>query len=147
MVVADAVEGSIVVAAGVDEVMDVIADFDAYPEWQDEVREVEILASDDDGWGTRVRFVVEAKVIKATLVLDYTYTERTMSWVLVEGVGVRRNDGSYVCTDLGDGTTRVTYSLEVDPAVPVPGVIKRQAAKRIVHGALEGMKRRVEFRA
>lgn len=143
----DAVDGSIVVAAGVDAVMDVIADFEAYPQWQDEVREVEVLTTDADGWGTRVRFLVDAKVLRAKFVLDYTYTDTTMTWVLSEGDGVRRNDGAYVCEDQGDGTTKVTYTLEVDPAMPLPGLIKRQAAKRIVDGALKGMKRRVESQA
>jgi hypothetical protein len=79
-------------------------------------------------------------------VLDYTYTDTSMEWVLVEGDGVRRNDGRYDLRDLGDGTTEVTYALEVEPAVPVPGLIRRKAAKRIIDGALAGMKRRVEQR-
>jgi ribosome-associated toxin RatA of RatAB toxin-antitoxin module len=139
-----AVEDRIVVAADVDAVFDVITDFDAYPQWQAEIEEAEILETGPDGRGTRVRFLVDATVIKARLVLDYTYTDTSMEWVLVEGDGVRRNDGRYDLRDLGDGTTEVTYALEVEPAVPVPGLIRRKAAKRIIDGALAGMKRRVE---
>lgn len=141
-----AVEDRIVVAADVDAVFDVITDFDAYPQWQAEIEEAEILETGPDGRGTRVRFLVDATVIKARLVLDYTYTDTSMEWVLVEGDGVRRNDGRYDLRDLGDGTTEVTYALEVEPAVPVPGLIRRKAAKRIIDGALAGMKRRVEQR-
>ncbi|MGI8874725.1 MAG: SRPBCC family protein [Egibacteraceae bacterium] len=140
------VEDRIVVAADLDAVFDVIADFDAYPDWQAEVKEAQTLQTDADGRGTRVRFLVDARVIKARLVLDYTYTDTSMEWVLVEGDGVRRNDGRYDLRELGDGTTEVTYALEVEPSVPVPGLIRRQAAKRIIDGALAGMKRRVEQR-
>jgi ribosome-associated toxin RatA of RatAB toxin-antitoxin module len=140
----DRVQDSIDVAASPDEVMEVIADFEAYPEWQPEFREVEILETDDDGWGTKVRFVVDAKVMQATLVLDYTYEDDAMRWELVEGDGVKRNDGAYLLEDKGDGTTHVTYEVEIEPSVPMPGMLRRKAAKKIATGALRGMKQRVE---
>jgi ribosome-associated toxin RatA of RatAB toxin-antitoxin module len=140
----DRVSDSIVVAAGPDAIMDVIADFDAYPEWQPEFKEVEVLETDDDGWGTKVRYVVDAKVMQAGLVLAYTYEDHAMRWTLVEGDGVKRNDGAYVLEDQGDGTTKVTYEAEIEPSIPMPGMLRRKAAKRIVEGALRGMKQRVE---
>jgi len=142
--VSDTVRDTIVVSADPDAIMDVIADFDAYPEWQDEVREVEILETDDDGWGTRVRFVVSAQGFAATYVLGYRYGDTEMRWSLVEGDKVRRNDGAYVLSDRGDGTTLVTYELAIEPAITLPGLVRRQIARRIADTALTGMKRRVE---
>jgi ribosome-associated toxin RatA of RatAB toxin-antitoxin module len=134
------------IAATPADVWDVIGDFAAYPEWQPDIREVEVLETDAGGWGTRVRFVVDAKIMRATLVLAYTYTDHSMSWVLVDGEGVRRNDGAYTLEPQADGSTRVTYELEVEPAVPVPGVVRRTAARRIVQGAQRDMKQRAEAR-
>jgi ribosome-associated toxin RatA of RatAB toxin-antitoxin module len=145
--VADSVQDSIVVHADADTVWDVIADFEAYPEWQPDVKEVEVLETDEAGWGTKARFVVDAKIFQATLVLDYSYTDDAMRWVLVDGEGVRKNDGSYTVEPREDGTTKVTYELEVVPSVPVPGVMRRAAAKRIVEAALRDMKRRAEARS
>jgi ribosome-associated toxin RatA of RatAB toxin-antitoxin module len=142
--VTDAVRERIVVRADPDTILDVVADFEAYPQWQPEVKDVEILETDDDGWGTRVRFVIDARLFTTSLVLAYTYSEAAMRWHLVEGDPVKRNDGEYVLRDLGDGTTEVTYALEIDPGVPVPGIVRRQAAKRIVDSGLHGLKRRVE---
>jgi uncharacterized membrane protein len=142
--VSESVSDSIVVDADADAVWDVIADFEAYPEWQPDIKEAEVLETDDDGWGTKARFVVDAKILQAKLVLTYTYTDTTMSWVLVDGEGVRKNDGTYTLEPQGDGTTRVTYELEVVPSVPVPGVMRRRAARRSVEGALRDMKQRVE---
>lgn len=141
---ADAVSERIVVRADSDRVLEVVADFEAYPQWQDEILEVAVLETDEDGWGTRVRMVVDARVFRTTMVLAYTYTDTSMSWELVEGDQVRRNDGRYDLTDLGDGTTEVHYRLELEPSVPVPGPLRRRAARRIVEGALAGMKRRAE---
>jgi ribosome-associated toxin RatA of RatAB toxin-antitoxin module len=142
--VTEAVQDSIVVQADVDTVWDVIADFASYPEWQPDMKEAEVLETDEHGWGTKARFVVDAKFMHATLVLAYTYTDDTMSWVLVDGEGVRKNDGTYTVEAQPDGTTRVTYELEVVPAVPVPGFMRRQAARRIVEAALRDMKHRAE---
>lgn len=141
---ADAVSDRIVVRADPDRVLEVISDFESYPAWQDEIREVEVLETDEDGWGTRVRLVVDARLFRTTMVLAYSYTATSMRWELVEGDQVRRNDGRYDLTDLGDGTTAVEYRLEIEPTVPVPVPLRRRAARRIVEGALAGMKRRVE---
>lgn len=143
----EAVSESITVQAGPDAVMDVIADFEAYPEWQREIKAVEVLETDDDGWGTAVRFTVDAKIFSMTYVLGYTYTDDTMHWTLLEGDQVRKIDGSYHLADKGDGTTEVTYHLEVVPAITLPKTVRRKAAQRIVDGALAGMKARVEEQA
>lgn len=142
--VSDAVKDSIVVAADPDAIMEVIADFEAYPEWQGEIKEAEILETDDDGWGTKVRYRVDAKLFSTTYVLAYTYTDSSMSWTLVSGDQVRKIDGSYLLADRGDGSTEVTYELEVEPAISVPKMLKRKAAQRIIDGALKSMKQRVE---
>lgn len=141
---AESVSDSIVVDAGPAAVWDVIADFERYPEWNDEITSAEVLASDEQGWGTRVRFEIDAGVIGATVTLEYAYADDRMSWWLVEGDKVRKNDGAYSLEERDDGTTLVTYELEVQPAVPLPGLVKRQAARRIVTRALSSMKQRVE---
>ena len=142
--VADSVSDRIVIAADPDTIMDVIADVEAYPDWQDRVRSVEVLETDDDGWATKARMVVDAKLFTASFVLAYEYTPDEMRWRMLEGDGLRRNDGAYRLRDLGDGRTEVTYELVVEPAIPVPGMLKRQAANAIVDAALRGLKDRVE---
>lgn len=142
--VADSVTDRIVIAADPDTIMDVIADVEAYPQWQDRVRSVEVLDTDDDGWATRARMVVDAKLFTASFVLAYDYTPDEMRWRLLEGDGLRRNDGAYRLRDLGDGSTEVTYELVVEPSLPVPGMLKREAARAIVDAALRGLRDRVE---
>src|SRR5690606_10950662 len=122
----------------------VIADFEAYPDWQPEFTEVEILETDEHGWGTRVRFGVDAKILTARMVLAYTYEPDAMRGRLEGGDGGRPNDRAYGLSDRGDGSTRVDYELSVEPTVPVPGMQRRAAARRIAEGALRGLKRRVE---
>jgi uncharacterized membrane protein len=143
-VVVDVVKDSIVVNADADTIMDVIADFDAYPQWQDEVKEVEVLDTDSDGWATRVRFRIDAMITEVTYVLDYTYEDTAMRWTLAEADKIKSQEGSYELEDQGDGTTLVVYNLEVEPAFKVPSIVRRQGTKRIAHAALKALKKRVE---
>ena len=53
---AEHAEGSTEVFASPAEVMAVVADFDAYPDWVGNLEEVEVLARDRRGRGTRVAF-------------------------------------------------------------------------------------------
>ena len=141
---ADSVRDSIRVAADADTVMGIVSDLAAYPQWQPDITSVEVLDTDDAGWATRARFVIDARILTVSCVLAYTYDEAGMHWHLVEGDGLERNDGSYLLQRLPDAQTEVTYVLEVEPTVSVPRPLRRRIAERIVTSALEGLKRRVE---
>jgi ribosome-associated toxin RatA of RatAB toxin-antitoxin module len=127
------------------EIMAVIADFETYPEWVGQLEEARVLATDRRGRGTRVAFKVSTPLFPAAYTLAYTYAPRDggMSWTYVEGT-LQDLSGSYRLEPLDDGRTRVTYDLSVELNAPLPGLVKRQAAKQIVRSALADLKRRVE---
>jgi ribosome-associated toxin RatA of RatAB toxin-antitoxin module len=138
-------EGSAEVFATPAEVMEVVADFNAYPDWVGNLEEVDVLARDRRGRGTRVAFRLRTPVGDQAYTLAYRYQPRDagISWTYVEGT-LEDLAGAYVLEPTGDGTTRVTYRLEVELGVPLPGLVKRQAARQIVRSALNDLKRRVE---
>lgn len=149
---ADSTRSSIVVDAPAGDVLDIIADLEAYPEWADEIKEVEILTEDGDGWPDRARFTLDAGAIKDTYTLDYTWDVDeaglgVASWTLVEATVLKAMDGSYTLTAAkgGEGAgTEVTYQLTVDLKVPMLGMLKRKAEKVIVDTALRDLKKRAE---
>src|SRR5665647_3859841 len=67
---ANRTESSTVIDAAPGAVLDVIADFDSYPEWAAEVRKVAVLSEDGDGWADLVEFTLDAGAIKDTYVLE-----------------------------------------------------------------------------
>ena len=142
---ADATSSSITIAAAPEQVMAVIADFDAYPEWAEQVKSVEILQSDENGRAERVRFTMDAGPIKDSYTLDYRWAPdgRSVSWTLVKGQIQKAQDGSYRLAGRADSTT-VTYSLAVDLNIPMIGMLRRKAEKVIIDTALKGLKRQVE---
>lgn len=138
-------EGTVVIDADPAEVMGVIADFEAYPEWAD-VQRAEILKRDSRGRGTEVAYHVSMMGISASYTLSYRYRPGIsgVSWTTTEAEGaVKDIQGEYMLED-ADGKTQVTFSLAVDLAIPVPGFMRRKGARRLVETALLGLKRRVE---
>ncbi|MFC9331108.1 SRPBCC family protein [Kitasatospora sp. NPDC057015] len=141
---AEHTRASITIEATPAEVMAVIADFAAYPAWTGEVKEIEVLATGDDGRAAEVRLLLDAGAIRDEHVLAYTWDgDREVGWTLVKSQMLRTLDGSYTLAPLGDAT-EVTYQLAVDVKIPMLGMIKRKAEKVIIDRALAGLKKRVE---
>lgn len=136
---------SIEISAPPDEIMAVITDYESYPDWIGNMKDVEVRETDEQGRGTRVWYHLDAKVMDIEYVLAYTYPdEHTVSWTLEEGEQLQKLDGRYDLEPQGESTTEVTYSLEVDVAIPVPGFMKKRAAKTIMDTGLNDLKKRVE---
>lgn len=146
---ADSTRSSIVVDAPAGEILDIIADLEAYPEWIKELDTVEILTEDGDGWPDQARFSLDAGAIKDTYTLKYVWEvdeegQGVASWNLVEATVLKAMDGSYTLTTAPDGGTEVVYELTVDVKVPMLGMLKRKAEKVIVDSALRDLKKRAE---
>lgn len=141
----DSVREQLTIAAPVDEVMTVLLDIERYPEWARDLKRAEVLARDDEGRVASARFRAAGfgYSTQYTLAYDHSVPGR-LSWHLTEGDATRVLDGYYELTDDGDGTCQVTYELEVELALPLPGFIKRRTAHKITYTALQELQARVE---
>lgn len=126
-------------------VMAVIADIGAYPEWVSEYTETEVLETDDEGYPLLARLVLEAAVLKDTMVLRYDWADdhRSVRWSLADSGLLKAMDGSYRLAGQGSGTD-VTYELAVDLQIPMIGLLKRKAERRLTDTALKDLKKRAE---
>ena len=142
---ADRTSSSITAAASRSAVMGVIADFAAYPDWATGVRSAEVLEQGPEGRPLRVRFVLDAGLIKDRYVLAYEWDgDSGVRWELAEaGTMVTEMSGAYALAEAGQGT-RVSYELAVGTRVPMLGMLKRRAEKTIIDTALKGLKKRTE---
>lgn len=142
---ADRTTASISVAAPRVDVMAVIADFAAYPEWAAAVRSAEVVDRDQGGRARLVRFRLDAGVIKDSYVLVYDWDgDSSVRWDLAEpGSVITALTGGYLLAEAEAGT-KVTYDLAVDVRIPMPGMLKRRAEKTIIDTALKGLRDRAE---
>jgi ribosome-associated toxin RatA of RatAB toxin-antitoxin module len=134
--------------AGPEEVWAVIGDVAAYPEWMSLVREAEIRETDGNGRPLLVESVNDAKVKTVRVLLRYAYDEgRAVSWHSESGA-VRALDGILEISGAGEGRSRVTYRLSVDPGrrlgLLLRGPIVDQVRERILGGTLSDLRARVE---
>lgn len=127
-------------------VMDVIADFAAYPAWATGVRAADVLATGVEGRPSEVAFVLDASPIKDDYALAYEWDgDRSVAWTLSRpGEVLTSMDGRYTLEPLDGGRTKVTYQLRVDVAIPLLGMLKRKAEKVVIDTALKGLKRHIE---
>jgi carbon monoxide dehydrogenase subunit G len=142
---ADRTSASITVAAGRSKVTAAIADFESYPDWATGVRSAEVLSTTSDDRPLRVRFGLDAGMIRDSYVLAYEWDgDAAVRWHLAEpGSMVTEMSGAYVLADDGPGT-KVSYELAVGTRVPMIGMLKRRAEKMIIETALKGLKSRAE---
>jgi hypothetical protein len=163
---------SMTMAASPETIMDTIADFGAYPQWAASIKTVEILQTGANGRGSRVRFVLDAGLIKDTYELDYQWADDGLSvtWDLVSAQMQKAQHGSYLLRPTAGRTgesgtagrtgesgtagrtgesgtadlTEVTYSLSVDLSIPLIGPLRRKAERTIMDTALKELRKRVE---
>ena len=142
---ADKTAQTIYIDADPGTVMDVIADIGSYPEWVAEYQETEVLDTDPQGNPKTARLVLDAAVLKDTMVLTYVWPSdrASVTWSLVSSSLLRSLEGAYRLTPKGSGT-EVTYELSVDLIIPMIGLLKRKAERRLTDTALKDLKKRVE---
>lgn len=132
----------IVIEASPDEILDVIADFEAMPEWSEPHQSAEILDTGDDGRPRQVKMKVKVAGITDEQVVAYTWGDNLVSWKLVSSSQQKAQDGSYTLVPKGDETL-VKFELLADPNVPLPGFVLKRAVKGTIDSATKALRDRV----
>jgi uncharacterized membrane protein len=136
------------IEAPVQRCFDTLVDFEAYPDWAGDLKQVAVVERDAGGRPTVVEFRAAAMGRSTTYQLGYDYTgaPNRLAWQLVSGDLPRELDGAYELVEAADdpSATEVSYEISVDLIVPIPGFVKRRAEAKILKTALIELKARVE---
>ena len=137
-------EDSVEIEAPIDHVYAVLTDHERIPEWQGPVDRVNIRKRDADGRGTEVEFFIDIKVKKLRYVNEFTHNAPTrLSFSAIDG-DLKKSEGEYEFTDLGDGRTLCVHRLDVDPGRFIPGPIKKMLTDQMLRDVLRDLKLRAE---
>src|ERR1700761_2707270 len=117
------------VAAAPDRCYAVSADIEAYPGWAGDIKAVTVEERDAEGRPSVVTFRAAAfgRSTSYTLAYDYSQAPRVLAWVQTRGDITSKLDGRYEFAPGTGGGTEITYHLEVEMKVPLPGFIKMRA--------------------
>jgi ribosome-associated toxin RatA of RatAB toxin-antitoxin module len=132
----------VVIDASPEEILDVIADVESAPDWSSQHQGAEILDTDENGRPARVRLKLKTMGISDEQVVQYTWTDSSASWTLLESSQLKTQNASYTLSPDGD-KTKVTFEITVDPAVPIPGFVLKRAMKGGLESATDGLRKQV----
>ena len=141
-------ERSVEVEAPIERCFEIAADVERAPDWQDSLRDAEVLERDGDRRPALVETESDAKVKKVKALLRLSYDEPTgIRWEQEKG-DVKSLVGWWRFEDLGGGRTRATYGLDVDPGrmlgMLLRGPVEGQVRDFLLSGFAEGLKRKAE---
>jgi ribosome-associated toxin RatA of RatAB toxin-antitoxin module len=140
-------ERTVDIDAPIERCFAIAADLDRAPDWQPAMRSVAVLERDAAGRATLADAQYDATVRTLGVRLRLRYEEPVaVAWELERG-DVKALHGRWALEDLGDGRTRATYALDVDPGRML-GLLLRGPAEASVRehllGAADSLKAQAE---
>lgn len=126
-----------------DKLLSVITTYEAYPEFVEGCKAVQVQRNSDGSSRVTYQVTVMSQDISYTLDHREDSSQGTVQWKLVESNFFKKNDGKWEIKQAGKGKSDVVYSLDVEFKVPVPGFI----LNRLVKGSLPGMVKSFEKQA
>ena len=137
------VSKTVEVAAAPDTIMSIVADFEAFPEWNQEIKGCWVLARYDDGRPSQLRIDLEIQGIGSTYVTAVYYPEPTRIYtVLQQGDLFTKHEQTFVVVPTGD-TTLLNVDMELEVTLPLPAPM----IKKFINDALDYLADNLKARA
>lgn len=125
-----------------EKVMAVISDFESYTEFLPEIRGVDILSRENNV--STVRFELQM-LMKVSYTLTLTQLGNTsLTWELSGSKLLKKNTGYWKLQCNDDGSTDVTYGIDLELAGKLPASVNQRMAGQALPDTLARFKARVE---
>jgi ribosome-associated toxin RatA of RatAB toxin-antitoxin module len=135
---------SIEIDASSENLLAVITDFEAYPDFLPDIVDAKVVSAEDGSW--EVRFALH--LIRR---LDYTLrlvqeNPHRIRWTLIEGL-FRKNSGGWEIEVLEEGSrVRAHYDIEIQVGMFLPGTLVNTLVQKSLPDMLACFKTRAEAR-
>ena len=124
------VSKTVEVNADAESILAIVADFETYPEWNDEVKAVYILARYDDGRPSQLRLDTVIQGQAGTFIQAVYYPgANQIQTVLQQGDLFNKQDQLFSVVAMGPSSL-LTVDLDVETSLPVPGPDGQEAHQR-----------------
>ncbi len=131
-----------------EKMFEVLADFNAYPEFLDVVGMTKVEVVRDDGDVKEVTHWVKKMGATVYYKLRYRLEEpKKMSWTFVKGQMMKDNNGSWELSSAGEGKCQAIYSAEVKFGMLVPKSVVSVLVNNELPDLLAAFKKRAESRS
>ncbi len=124
-------------------ILDIVADFESYPKWNDEVTAVYVLARYDDGRPSQLRVDTEVQGHAGTYIQAVYYPgPDQIQTVMQQGELFSKQDQLFSVVEMGPSSL-LTVDLDVETSFAAPALM----VKKLVNDALEHLAGNLKTRA
>lgn len=142
------VSKTVEVAAPAESIMAIVADFEAYPEWNEEIKGSWILARYDDGRPSQLRLDTSVNGMDGTYIQAVYYpSDNQIQTVMQQGDLFAKQEQVFSVVEMG-ATTLLTVDLDVEVAMKgVPDMMVKKVVNDALDHLADNLKARAEQRA
>lgn len=121
------VSKTVEVEAPAEKILAIVADFEAYPQWNPEIKGCWILARYNDGRPSQLRLDVEIQGQSGVFINAVYYpAENQIYTVLQQGDHFTKQEQRFSVVPLGPNNTLLQVDLEVEVKLPVPAMMVKK---------------------
>lgn len=121
------VSKTVEVEAAAETIMSIVADFEAYPQWNPEIKGAWVLARYDDGRPSQLRLDVEVQGQSGVFITAVYYPgENQIYTVLQQGDYLSKQEQKFSVVPIGP-TALLTVDLDVETKLAIPGPMVKKA--------------------
>lgn len=132
------------VSANAASIMGIVADFERYPEWNQEIKGLWVLARYDDGRPSQVRLDADYQGMQATFIQAIYYPgENQIQTVLQQGDLFTKQEQLFSAVDTGMSSL-LTVDMDVETSMPIPAPMVKSLAGNVLDHLAENLKQRAE---
>ena len=125
-------------------IMAIVSDFEAYPQWNEEIKGLWVLARYDDGRPSQLRLDAKYEALEDSLIQAVYYPSPTqIQTVLQQGTLFKKQEQLFSVVDTG-ASALLTVDLDVEPSLPIPAPMVKQLAGNVIDYLAENLKKRAE---
>lgn len=138
------VSKTVEVAADAATIMAIVADFEAYPQWNEEVKGLWVLARYEDGRPSQLRLDASYSGFDGTFIQAVYYPSATqIQTVLQQGDLFSKQEQLFSAVEVGP-TTLLTVDMDVETEMAIPKTMVKKAVNNALDYLADNLKRRAE---
>ena len=132
------------VSANAASIMGIVADFERYPEWNEEIKGLWVLARYDDGRPSQVRLDADYQGMQATFIQAVYYPgQNQIQTVLQQGDLFSKQEQLFSVVEAG-AASLLTVDMDVETTLPVPAPMVKSLAGNVLDHLANNLKQRAE---
>jgi ribosome-associated toxin RatA of RatAB toxin-antitoxin module len=138
------VSKTVEVAASAESIMAIVADFESYPQWNEEIKGCWVLARYGDGRPSQLRLDTSVQGMDGTYIQAVYYPgEHQIQTVMQQGALFSKQEQVFAVVETGP-TSLLTVDLDVEVTLPVPALMVKKIANDALDHLADNLKARAE---